>query len=493
MRIFYGSLLQETNTFCPVLTDVDTFRHGYALEDAQIAERLGSTNTEIAGFLAHFSGKDAQLLPGIACWAVASGKITDAAYEELTQKLLQKLAQAMPVDGVFLALHGAMVSESLDDCEGDLLQKVRAVVGETVPIAVSLDYHANMTQKMVHTADAMVGFRTYPHVDFEETGRKAAALLERMIRTGERFETVYRKLPLVVPVEDAETGKGLCREILDQLDEAEKSPEVLSTSLFCSQPWLDIEEAGVSLLLYLKAGTDPEPWQQKEKALAQEIWARKDEFYGDYPDITKALELAAAAEKPVILVDSGDITTAGGIGDSTVSLRALLHTNLRAALCMVSAKAVAQAWQAGEGAQIDVTIGGEQDYGYNQDVTLSAKVMCLKHEPSKITGKSFSGIQADSGRRAYLKVGENLHIVAAEYAALMYDPQFLRDMGVEPADMDVIVQKSHKLFRAAYQNIAKTILIMDTPGFTDKNLVRLPFRKLPRPIYPLDHFNDDIL
>ena len=245
--------------------------------------------------------------------------------------------------------------------------------------------------------------------------------------------------------------------------------------------------------MYLKAGTDPEPWQQKEKALAQEIWARKDEFYGDYPDITKALELAAAAEKPVILVDSGDITTAGGIGDSTVSLRALLHTNLRAALCMVSAKAVAQAWQAGEGAQIDVTIGGEQDYGYNQDVTLSAKVMCLKHEPSKITGKSFSGIQADSGRRAYLKVGENLHIVAAEYAALMYDPQFLRDMGVEPADMDVIVQKSHKLFRAAYQNIAKTILIMDTPGFTDKNLVRLPFRKLPRPIYPLDHFNDDIL
>ena len=198
------------------------------------------------------------------------------------------------------------------------------------------------------------------------------------------------------------------------------------------------------------------------------------------------MNLLSNAEKPVIFVDSGDITTAGSIGDSTVILRAMRDTKYKTALSMVSGKAVEQAFSTGIGNYVDICIGGDNDYGYNTDVTVHAKVVSLLDKPSEITGRSFSGIKADSGRRAYIKVGDNLNIVVAEYATLMYDPQFLRDMGIEPTEMEVIMQKSHKLFRAAYKDIAKTIIALDTPGFTDKNLPRLPYKKVPRPIYPLD-------
>ena len=487
MKVFYASFLQETNTFCPNPTDLNTFRHGYFWTGEEIPENLGRTNTEISGFLRCFSDKDAELAPGIACWAVASGKVTDEAFCEIAGDLCRRLREAMPVDGVFLALHGAMVSQTIDDCEGELLERVRTIVGSDVPISVSLDYHANITKKMVRMADVMVGFRTYPHVDFQETGCKAAGLLYELMRGGKRPKPLLVKLPLIVPVEDSETGAGVCSEVLCRISELDRSDSLRSASLFCSQPWLDIREAGISLLFYTDGRE--EYWNRQMQELAQYIMRNKERFFVRYPTIEEAFESIPRMEKPVILVDSGDITTAGGLGDSTVPLRAALRSPYRTALCIVSKKAVAQAFAAGEGQHADICIGGAQDYGYNTDVTVHARVVSLSSQLSTITGKSFSGIQADSGRRAYLKVGENLHIVVAEYATLMYDPQFLRDMGIDPADMEVIVQKSHKLFRAAYQNLAKTIQIVDTPGFTDQNLAHLKFSNVPRPLYPLDHLN----
>ena len=484
MKVFYGLLLQETNTFCPTKSDMEIFRRGYVLKGDEIKQRLLETNTEIAGFFTFFRDKDAELVPGIACWAVASGKVKKNAYEEMSDQLCDMLKAALPVEGVFLAMHGAMVSESIDDCEGDILQRVRNIVGEEGPVVVSLDYHANITTKMVNNADIMIGYRTYPHVDFEETGYRAADALYKLINGTKPPKIIYRKLPLIVPVEDAETDKGVSGKVMRWLDELEKQSGIVSTSFFCAQPWLDIEEAGVALLLYVQ--NEEDKWSKEADDIAKYVMDNKKKYYSRYPSVDEALNLLSNAEKPVIFVDSGDITTAGSIGDSTVILRAMRDTKYKTALSMVSGKAVEQAFSTGIGNYVDICIGGDNDYGYNTDVTVHAKVVSLLDKPSEITGRSFSGIKADSGRRAYIKVGDNLNIVVAEYATLMYDPQFLRDMGIEPTEMEVIMQKSHKLFRAAYKDIAKTIIALDTPGFTDKNLPRLPYKKVPRPIYPLD-------
>ena len=487
MKIFYSSMIQETNTFCPQKTDIALFERGYVLRGGEIPRRLEGTNTEVGGFLAYFAEHPAQLIPGLAAWGVACGRVEDEAYAQLSDQILQALKSSLPVDGVLLALHGAMASESLDDCEGDLLERVRALVGPDIPVVTTLDYHANITQKMLEHAHAMVGFRTYPHVDFMETGWKAAQLLERLVQGMERPVPVFRKLPLIVPVEGAETGQGLCGEVIGALKADDPDPALASSSLFCTQPWLDIREMGVSLVFYvLPSAPDRARWERAADRLAEMIFRRREEFFHPYPSLDDALSGMGAYEKPVIFVDSGDITTAGGLGDSTEALRALLSRTEQAALSIVSPKAVAQAFAAGAGAESEITIGGARDYGYNQDVTVRARVVALSESTSKVTGKAFSGVEANTGRRAYLLVDGHIHIVAAEHASLMYDPQFLRDLGIAPEKMDLIVQKSHKLFRAAYADIARQVVITDTPGFTDMNLKRLTFTRVPRPIYPLD-------
>lgn len=487
MKIFYASLIQETNTFCPQKTDLALFERGYVLRGEEIPRHLAGTNTEIGGFLSYFSEHPADLVPAVACWGVACGKVEDAAFAQLSGEILDALEAQLPVDGVLLALHGAMVSESCDDCEGVLLERVRDLVGADVPVVTTLDYHANLTEKMVVQADAMVGFRTYPHVDFAQTGRRAALILDRLLHGMKRPVPIFRKLPLIVPVEAAETGQGVSGEVIAALGRMDRDPDLVSASLFCAQPWLDIEEMGVSLLFYLQPeAPDQKKWKETADALALSIFQQREAFFQTYPSLAEAVGRLPAFRRPVIFVDSGDITTAGGLGDSTETLRALLGCSQQAALSIVSPKAVAQAFSVGLWGEGEITVGGDQDYGYNRDVTVHAKVLALSQDRSQVTGEAFSGVAVNTGRRAHLLVDGHIHVVAAEYASLMYDPQFLRDLGVEPAEMDVIVQKSHKLFRSAYASIAKEIVILDTPGFTDLNIQRLPYARVPRPIYPLD-------
>jgi len=484
VKIYYSSLIQETNTFCPVYTDLSLFQRGYYYHREEIPQKLRGTNTEVGGFYQYFEKTPGILSPGIACWAVASGKVKEEVYQTIEKDILESLKNSLPVDGVLLALHGALVSEQKDDCEGALLEKIRALVGSEIPVVVTLDYHANVTKKMVEYSDVLVGFRTYPHVDFAKTGAKAARILEELIQKKTRFFPVFCKLPLMVPVEDSETGKGTSGDVIKKLEEYDKEEDLLSASLFCAQPWLDIEEAGVSLLFYVKRGK--EKWEHRVQELERYMMKNKETFFRKYPDIHEVLTNIEAYEKPLIVVDSGDITTAGGIGDSTEILRELLGQKnaVKAALSIVSPQAVGEAFRIGEGNEGNITIGGESDYGYNKQVTVYARVISLTDKPSKVNGEAFSGVEANSGRRAYLLIRERIHVVVTEYTSLLYDPQFLRDLGIEPSGMDLIAQKSHKLFRSAYKDIAKEIVILNSPGFTDQNIKRLPFKKL-QGVYPL--------
>lgn len=484
MKIYYSSLIQETNTFCPVQTDLSLFQRGYYYHGEEIPQKLRGTNTEVGGFYQYFEEHPEVLSPGIACWAVASGKVKEEVYQTIEKDILESLKKRLPVDGVLLALHGALVSEQRDDCEGALLEKVRKLVGPKIPVVVTLDYHANITKKMVEYSDVLVGFRTYPHVDFAKTGIKAACILEELIQKKTSFSPVFHKLPLMVPVEDSETGKGISGDVIKKLEEFDKEEDLLSASLFCAQPWLDIDEAGVSLLFYVKG--EKEKWESRVQGLEQYIMENKEAFFQKYPDIHEVLTNMETYEKPLIVVDSGDITTAGGIGDSTEILWALLEQKsiAKAALSIVSPRAVKEAFLIGEGNEGNITIGGDTDYGYNKSVTVYARVISLTDKPSKVNGEAFSGVEANSGRRAYLLIEEHIHAVVTEYTSLLYDPQFLRDLGIEPSEMDLIAQKSHKLFRSAYKDIAKEIVILNSPGFTDQNIKRLPFKKL-QGVYPL--------
>ncbi|MBP1933328.1 M81 family metallopeptidase [Ammoniphilus resinae] len=489
MRIYYASIIQETNTFSPLITNLTNFQRGYYLEGSEIRSHLFHTNSEIAGFLQYLELFDeVTLIPGIAAWAVPSGKIKKDALQFLINRLVDELQKNLPVDGVLLSLHGALVSDGLEDCEGYILEQVRRVVGTHVKIVSTLDYHAAVTEKMIEMSDILVGFRTYPHVDFKDTGVRAAKCMKQLLDDNPKISKYYATLPLILPVENTETSHGPMSHAIQHIEQLDHNRLILSASLFCPQPWLDINQPGVSMITYT-LGDSSEEWMKTEIVnILSYIWDSKLLFFNTYPTVERVLDKVDQWESPIILIDSGDVISGGAIGDSTVILREMIKhkKNLSAVIPIVDSKTVEQAFQVGKGKSAWFEVGGEKDYGYNCAVKLQAYISELSEQIIEVKGSSFSGIKLNLGRRALLKIDPSIQLIVSEYPTLIHDAEVLRSIGIIPEEQDLIIQKSHKLFRASYQNIAKSIVIVDTPGFTDLNLKRLRFNHIKKPMYPFD-------
>lgn len=492
-RIFIAGLIQETNTFSPVLSDIDFFKRGYILEGDSIIKHLTGTNTEIFGFYNYIQSHcpDIELIPGIAYWAVAGGKLCDAAFETIVKKIVDHMNKSLPVDGILLALHGALVSESCDDCEGHLLQILRRIVGRDIPIVCTFDYHAVITDKILNEADVVIGFRTYPHVDFMRTGIRAAACMVRLLTEGVgELKRFVKKIPMIVPVDNTETDFGPMKEAFRILDTIVSNHGMVSSSIFCPHPWIDTPDMAITVLVY-GYSCDVELFTDTVERTARYIWDIKDSFYTEFSCVKDILNGIGSLKKPVLLVDSGDIISAGAIGDSTVILRALIDrsSDLKAVLPVVDPGFFKQSQISGSHKEGWFELGGDSDHGYNRKTRIYAQVVAVDNKPVVVKGESFNGLKLESGKRALLKCG-SINIIVFEYPSLMHDPQVLRSIGIGPEKQDVIVQKSHKLFRAAYADIAGTIISVDTPGFTDRNIKRLNYNKIKHPIYPFDDFND---
>ncbi len=479
------------------MSDLGCFQRGYLLQGDAIREQLYGTNTEIGGFFEALENhpEPIEIIPGMAAWAVAYGPVLKDTFAQLEAMIIEPLKKSWPVDGVFLSLHGSLVAEHLDDGEGLILEMVRKIVGKSAPIVCSLDFHAVVTERMLKNADLLVGYRTYPHIDMGDTGRRATEALLRLTAEKPRFEIVFRRAPMILPVDNTETLNGPMFDVMERVKDLEMRPQVFSASAFCTHPWVDLKGHGIALLAYVENAGQKEMERQFSE-LAGEIWNRRREFLQNYPDIEEFIRNMAEYEKPIAIVDSGDITTAGAMGDSTVLLRSLLSMPAAggrfaaAAIPIVDPATLEKAWKAGEGQIIDSSVGGSDDKeAYNLKVPLRATVMRLNDRPFTIKGTSFGGMKLDIGRRALLRIGDNIFLMAIEFTSMMHDPEFWRSMGLEPESMDLIVQKSHKLFRAGYTGIVKSVVTVDTGGSTDRNIKRLPFKKIHHPIFPLDDVN----
>ena len=494
MKIFVSGLYQETNSFSPTRTDFDTFKRGYLLSGEAIGSELRGTNTEIGGFfqVLENEAEPIDIISGSAAWAVTSGPMKRETLEELTERIIGSLKKALPVDGVLLSLHGSLAADDLDDCEGWILERVREVVGSKVPIVCSLDFHAVVTDRMLKHADLLIGYRTYPHVDMGETGSRAAKDLLRLIRTRPELEIVFRRVPMILPVDHTETVEGPMADLMGHVRDWENRADVFSASAFCTHPWIDLEGHGIAMLAYVeKEGLSD--MERGFAAAAERIWRQRPAFFSDCQGIEDFLASLDLKARPVSVIDSGDITTAGGVGDSTVILRSILSlaNPPRTAIPMVDAAALDRVWTAGEGSVVEFTIGGGNGPGgYNSPVSLRGVVKCLSSRPIEVKGASFSGIRMDVGRRALVDTGTGIFVLVAEFSSMLNDPEIWRSMGLQPESLDLIVQKSHKLFRPAYADIHKAVVTVDTPGCTDRNISGLPFKRVDRPIFPLDTINE---
>jgi len=482
-RIAVASILQETNTFSPVATRYEDFTPVFG-RDAYL--RHEGKLTEMGGFIDVLKKTRAEIVPVCAAWAITANRLVRADFERLADEFETNLRRAKP-DALLLAMHGAQTAEGEDNVEGNILQRARGILGPQRPVVLTLDLHANITRRMVGLADAIVGYHTYPHVDMYETGQNAARMMVRILKGEMRPAMAFRKLPLIVQAENSQTYRGPMHKLIAAAQALEKSGKAEAVSIFPVQPWLDIAEMGCSVVSVTNG--DPRIAQQQADTLARRLWDNKKAFETELTSVPDAIRAALNMQGgPVVLSESSDSTGSGSPGDSTGVLKHLIRAPLTgpAAIFLVDPAAVASAIEAGVGSTLTMKIGGAFDKKHSKPVKVTGNVKLISDGRWVARARGYNtGITTCMGRSVVLEVGQ-VQILIAERSAMTVDPELFRSHGIDPIYCKIVVVKSPNGFRAAYEPIARALFVVDTPGVSTANLKTLPFKRIPRPIYPLD-------
>lgn len=491
MKIAAGGIQHETNTFATTPTTLEDFSSvsgcGPEFAGGDVITKLYSgTATIHGGFLDEAEAQQAELLPLLCARAQPAGVVEQSAFERMTELFLSRLEGCLPVDGVVLDLHGAMVTEQYEDAEGEFLARVRALVGSGVPVVATLDLHANITRQMADAADVLIGFKTYPHVDMYDRGREAVRLLCRMVRGEIRPQQAFRQLPLITLPPMQCTLREPMQSLMKGVEELEASSGIVSATVAMGFPFADIADAGVSVLV--TADGDRELAEHTADRLAGEVWKLRDRLQPELTTIERVMEFAnSQAEGLVIFADGSDNPGGGAPCDGTVALRALIDAGFQGAVVGVlcDPEAVAAAHAAGVGQTIDVAIGGKTDDRHGEPVVTRAYVRTLGDGHFIHRGPMRRGLPGEFGRMAVLVVG-GVEVVLAERRIQLLDAEMLRVVGISPERRRLLVVKSAVHFRADLGQLAMQIFDGDTPGVHRPDLGNFDFRRLRRPIYPLD-------
>lgn len=487
MRIAVAEIAQETDSFSPMVADVTDFEAYGLYFGNELLERMPGVGP-IGGFLEVAAAEqgDLQILPLVRAFGSAGGTITAATLGFLTDRLIADLKQSLPLDGVFMSLHGAAASEQIDDVEGHVLQAVRNVVGPDVPIVVALDHHANITRQMVACANALIGHETQPH-DPPATGRKAARLLFQMLRGEVRPSVAWRKIPMITPQDQFLTSAGPMKEWFDRARSFEQRGGVLDVSPYPMQPWLDVAEGGWSVVVH--TDHDPELADSLANEMANAAWRLRDQFWeSERVAPGEAVRRADEAEQGlVILSDTGDSVYGGAPGDNTCLLRALLDRPIggMALVPMIDAAALEQVLAAGVGARLALELGGKIDREFCRPVTVTADVAAVS--------AGFTVDLHDRGvchlrRTALVKVGA-VHIALLGHRSFAVNhPILYTHLGIDMADAKMLVVKTASNFQF-FARWCRDLIRVDTPGTTQSDLTAFRWKRIPRPIYPLDHID----
>jgi microcystin degradation protein MlrC len=454
-------------------------------------ERFRGTRSEVGGVLDAADQRGVELVPLLAAVASASaGPLLQDVFESIRDELLDRLRHAGPLDGVLLVLHGAMVAERYEDATGEALRAFRAGIGPRLPLVGTLDLHANVTQRMVDQATGLVGYHTAPHVDQYETGQRALALLTDTVTRRARPVTALRRLPMILPGETVRTTDGPYAEVMQQARELAKRGQVLDSSVFSVQPWLDVNDVGCSVVVI--GDGDRQLAEEQADRLADALWMRRKRFTVEPSPTEAAIRRALESDRrPFILADSADAPSSGAPGDSTAVLSALLRAQPKqdCLLNVVDPQAIDTMVQAGIGQQVTVQVGAQYAPGFYDPVQITGRVKLLSDGEFVQKGPGFRGEVLHRGMTGVLQTGR-IYLVVMERAVRQWDPELYRSVGLEPRDAQIVVVKSPAAFRAAYEPFAAEILIIDAPGVCSPDLCSFPFERVRRPLYPLDEFGD---
>ena len=493
MKVFVAGFHHETNTFAPSIADWAAFECGagypaYSRGDAMLRKMRG-TSTSLGGFVQAAVEHGWSLRPSVWAGAMPSNRVTAPAFARICDEIVGDL-QRGGFDAVYLDLHGAAVAVGADDAEGALFERIRAVVGPTLPIVASLDLHANVTERMLALSSAMTAFRTYPHVDMRETGARAAQMLAR--RIGANVSVRHRhaeRVPFLLPLNAQCTLMQPAASVIELIERLEAEHDVeLSFAMGFSAA--DFSECGPVLFGY---GADAARAREAVQRLHAEVVSRRAEWSLDLLSpavaVEQAIALAAVATAPVVIADTQDNPGAGGDSNTTGLLHALIDAQAGArldgqvALGLLFDPASAQAaCIAGVGATLSLSLGAAVPTwsGALTDapVVAPAKVLAVSNGVVPLFGPMTAGATAQLGPCACVEV-EGIRVLLSSAKAQMLDLDLYRFLGIEPAQMKLLVNKSSVHFRAAFAPIASHILVAKAPGPVAADPGDLPWTKLP--------------
>jgi len=486
MKWIIGGFSHETNTFSTVSTDLEAFRAQTYLVGDEVGRELAGTQTPIGGFLDVVGERGDEVVPTVAAHATPSGRVTREAFDEICGHILAGVRANRDADGILLSLHGAMVPEGLDDGEGEVLRRVRDVVGAEVPIVAVLDLHSHITDEMLTHASALVGYQKYPHTDTYERGCEAAVLLGR-IASGE-VQPVYavRKPPMLPVCGTCNTEAGFYTDLWREALREGRPKSLLSTSLFPGFSYADVPEAGFAVLVYTDA--DGEAAEAEAQRLSDMAWEGHRAFAYTPTPVSEAVARALASERgPVVIADISDNPGGGGSNDSVEILRELHRQGAEnaAVAAIYDPAVVSEAVAAGVGAEITTDLGAKTDALHGEPVRIHAYVRQIIDGRFQYTGPMTRGAWSSLGKSAVLEA-DGVRVVVASKRVQSRDPEIFRVAGIRPESAHVLVVKSAVHFRAAFEGMASEMIVADGPGLTALDMSLFPFTRVRRPLFPLD-------
>src|ERR671910_1920092 len=482
MRLIAGGIMHETHTFSAEPTTLESLS---VVARGEELLAFAGRNHSLGGVIDACRERGIELAPAFFADGVSTGIPDRQTFEALVNKLYQCIAAALPADGIVLTLHGAMVAEGFPDAEAEIARRVRDLAGPEMPIAVTLDLHANIGQAMVDQVDVITTYDTYPHVDAAERAREAVDLLARTIRGEIRPAMALAKPPLMPVPQAIATGEGPFKTLFDRAFAMERSGEALTVTVAGGFAYADVPEAGVGLLVT----TDDDPTAARRLAdeLATLTWSLRHEMVvRNTPPAEAVAEAIAFPQGPVMLVDVGDNIGGGTPGDGTMLLAELLAQGAQeASVVIADAEAARAAFAAGVGATVSFAVGGKTDRMHGDPVEIAGRVRLLCDGQWVHEGPENAGISVDMGPAAVLRCG-GVNLVLTSHKSMAGGPQQLKSIGIDPTRQQIILVKAAVRWRGGYGSIAKHAVYADTPGLGSVDLRRFPYRHIRRPIFPLD-------
>ena len=488
LRIGIGGIRYETNSFADGVAARASFALNYIRTGDEVL--LAEANTEVAGAVAAAHGRDVTLVGLLDTFGGCGPVVDHAVYLDLKQAYIAQLeVQEEPLDALYVVLHGAMATTECRDVEADLVSAIRQTVGPLTPLIVSQDLHGAPSSRLLEACNALIGFKTCPHTDYEQTGAKALQIAIDTARGHIRPMNLRHKIPMLTPAEGHDTSTGPMSEPMKQIQAEAREHGLIDESLFMCQPWLDAERSGWCLTAVVDAGSDRAVIEHLLAEQARRLWASRKTFLVSKVSVAQAMTELVAADPgvPVILAEGGDSPSAGSTGDSTDLLSAIVALeDPRPRLAIIAdPAAAAELCAAGVGAMLTVRVGGALTPRFADAFELTGVVTAVSN------GRYIAQYPAgptDIGVTASLQVGPTTVVVTSR-SAMMLDQEAYRHLGLDPSAMGAIQVKSAGGFRALWSAITSRVITVDARGASDSNLARLPFAFAPADTWPLSEID----